>query len=314
MRRAPLPDLELRRAVWRHEYGYLSATRVGRVLATQMGAAAERFHSLRARRGVVEARHPELLHRWDEARGRGDDARRRGHFRAALEQLLLGRRVLDEMDDLLDADAEAARADASVEWLKARAAVPRLRALPSVRAPAQLLEASRAALDERRWRAAGALARAAHEQAAPLQARGADPDGGAGELPARLREVRELCGATRVLLPEGAADLTGDGTLATLETLLAEGFTRLVRRLADEMELVLAPRSQLLRELRRAGNGGDAAVPAALRSHVAQLGEPERWTHATRWLWHARLAGPGTSGADRPFPAEPAPPAAQATL
>jgi hypothetical protein len=108
------------------------------------------------------------------------------------------------------------------------------------------------------------------------------------------------------------ADLTDDGTLATADTLLAEGHALLARRLADELELALAPRGQLLRELRRPGGGEGPETLRTMRDDLAGLAEPELWTRATRWLWRTRLAvlaaRPAAEGDETPLGAPPGAP------
>jgi hypothetical protein len=299
-------DLELRRAVWRHEYGYPGNAKDE--LSGQFAAAAREFAELRGRAAVVREREPELLPAYDEFRTRADRALKREHYRQALGEILHGRRVIDAIRALLKAHDAIHVAAAAVAALHASAGVPRIRALPSFTAPHALLALARARMDERRYAPADHLAREVVRQAAPLQACEALAPAPAAELDRRFTAIESLCGETRGVLDDPDADLHADGTMATLRHLARRGFGALARRVADELEVSLSTRGQFLRELRRCGDTADA-----LRGGVVHAPGDDVWTAATRHLWRTRLAfGAAPAAAARPAPA-PATPAGETT-
>jgi hypothetical protein len=275
-------DTALRRALWRFEYGHLSGRRVKRLLRAAYLRATRDFDSLEP--GVPAARRtdPALLAERDAFRARADDAIRREHFRAALDELLRGRRTLASMRALVGAASRIEGAEAATRALHELVRVPRLRALPCIQAPAELLAAARTRMAGRRYAQAAYLADASLAEASPLERRERTPGPSARALEARIGEVRSLCAETRALAGTDEADPLEDGSLDAIEALAGDGFVALAERLASELEFSLEARARLHRELRRSGPDDDV-----LRS-VAAAG-PDAWASATATLWLSRV-------------------------
>ncbi|HEX6910724.1 MAG TPA: hypothetical protein VF142_10015 [Longimicrobium sp.] len=286
------PDaVELRRAVWRQEHGYLSAERV-RIewLDEEYRRALEAHETLAGHGPAIRAHAPALLLEYDGARRRAERALHAGHdLRAALEHLLRCRALLARMRALLDADAALRRAAEAMDGLHRRAA-PRLRALPCVDVPARLLEAARERMREGLYARAAYLARACHREAAPLLADAPPDPARAGALEAAFRDLRELCAVTRGVLPDAAEDPCVDGTLDAAEALLRDGAAALAERVAEELAALLAPRGRFRRTLEQAGENADAAMTEVRRRLAEAPPHEERWTAATRALWQVRAA------------------------
>jgi len=280
-------DTALRRALWRFEYGHLSGRRIKRLLRAAYLRATRDFAALEAGVPAVRRHHPALLADRDAFRARADDALRREHFRAALDEILRGRRTLAAMQALVQAAAKVEQAAGAVGRLRDHARVPRLRALPCIQAPADLLAAARARMAERRYVQAGYLADASLAESSPLERRERAEAACREALEARTDEVRLLCAETRALAGAGETDPAVDGSLDAVAALARDGFVALAERMTDELAFSLAARRRLHRELRRAGapSPDDDAV---LREVVADAG-PEAWASATAALWRSRV-------------------------
>lgn len=280
-------DTALRRALWRFEYGHLSDRRIKRLLDLAYGRASRDFTRLEGGVPAVRRHDPALLAGRDAFRARADHAIRAERFRAALDEILRGRRTLAAMQALVRAAAKIDEADAAVRRLHDHARLPRLRALPCIQAPAELLAASRARMAAKRYAQAAYLADASLAESAPLERRERAADARREALEARIGEIRSLCADTRALAGAGEADPAADGSLDGVAALAREGLARLAERMADELAFSLAARGRLHRELRRAGAPGpdDDAV---LRGAAAGAG-PEAWASATAALWRSRV-------------------------
>jgi len=276
-------ETALRRALWRFEYRHLSAMRIKRLLTVAYERASRDFAALEASVPAVRRHHPALLAARDAFRARADHAIRTGRFRAALDEVLRGRRTLADMQALVQASARIGRAEAAVRRLHERARVPALRALPCMRAPAELLDAARARMEGKRYTQAAYLAVASLAESARLERR--DRAAAPREVEERVAEVRSLCADTRDLAGAGEADPAADGSLDAVAALARDGFVALAEQMAGELAFSLAARGRLHRELRRAGAAapGDAAVPRG-----AAAG-PEAWAAATAALWRSRV-------------------------
>lgn len=281
-------DTALRRALWRMEYGHLPDRRVKRLFRAAYLRATRDFAALEAGVPAVRRHDPALLAARDAFRARADDALRAEQFRAALDAILRGRKALAAMQALVRAAAAIDRAAEALRRLHALARLPRLRALPCIQAPADLLAAARERVEKRRYAQAAYLAGASLAEAAPLERRERGAAGGHGALEARLGEIRALCAETRALTGADKADPASDGSLEVAAALVRDGFTALAERMADELAFSLAARARLHRELRRAGTAspGDADL---LRGAVAAGADPDAWGSATAALWRARV-------------------------
>jgi hypothetical protein len=98
-------SIALRRAVWRYENGYLSETRVRRLLEAHFARAAADFESLAAAMAAVRRHAPARPGEYDDFRSRADAALRLQRYRAALDEILRGRTVLAAMRAVGEADA-----------------------------------------------------------------------------------------------------------------------------------------------------------------------------------------------------------------
>lgn|GEM_PF-3472710 len=288
---AAVEAVELRRAVWRQEYGYLSRDRVRTEwLEEEYRRALDEFDALAGGRLTIRVHAPALLREHDEALHL---ARRvldeEGILRLALNHLLHARERMARMRELLDAHAALERAAQKVERLREAVRVPRLRALPCVDAPARLLDAARTRLREGAYSRSAYLAGAALRQAAPLQP-GDTPDlARAATLETAFREMREVCAETAGLLPDPSTDLGGDGTLDAAAALADEGFLALGERVAEELMALLAPRFRFHRALREGGGGASATLPSLRHRLAEEARDEDPWTAATRLLWQARF-------------------------
>ncbi|HSU17500.1 hypothetical protein [Longimicrobium sp.] len=280
-------DTALRRAIWRFEYGQLSDRRIKRLFRAAYLRAARDFTALEAGVPAVRRHDPALLAGRDAFRARADDALRGEHFRAALDEILRGRRTLATMQALVQAAARIDQAAKAVERLHDHARVPRLRALPCIQAPAELLAAARARTAAKRYAQARYLAEASLAESSPLERRERASAARREALEARIDEVRSLCASTRALAGENEADPVADGSLEAVAALARDGLVALAERMADEVAFSLAARGRLHRELCRAGaqSPDDAAV---LRGTAAGAG-PEAWAWATAALWRSRV-------------------------
>ncbi|HEX9938234.1 MAG TPA: hypothetical protein VGB15_13960 [Longimicrobium sp.] len=289
----PLPegartdDTALRRAVWRFEYGHLSGRRTKRLLRAAYLRATRDFAALEAGVPAVRRHDPALLAARDAFRARADDALRGERFRAALDEVLRGRRTLAAMQALVRAAAKIEAAAGAVERLHDHARVPRLRTLPCILAPAELLAAARARMAAKRYAQAGYLADASVAEASPLERREDAPAARREALEARIGEVRSLCADTRALARADEADPAADGSLDRVAALARDGLLALAERMADELAFSLAARGRLHRELRRAGASGPDH-DTVLRGAAAGAG-PEAWASATAALWRSRV-------------------------
>ncbi len=281
-------DTALRRALWRFEYGHLSGRRIKRLLRAAYLRATRDFDALEGGVPAVRRHDPGLLSARDAFRDRADDAIRREHHRAALDEVLRGRRTLAAMRGLVGAAAKIDQADAGVRMLHDRVRVPRLRALPCVRAPAELLDAARARMAGKRYAQAGYLADVSLAECAPLERRERAAATLVEALEAHLGEIRSICADTRPLAGTDQGDPVTDGSLEAVAALALDGLLTLAERLAGELAFSLADRGRLHRELRRAGATGPDD-DALLRGVAAAVAGPEAWTSATAALWRARV-------------------------
>ncbi|MFL5539156.1 MAG: hypothetical protein ACJ8J0_09190 [Longimicrobiaceae bacterium] len=280
-------DTALRRALWRFEYGHLSDRRVKRLFRAAYLRATRDFAALEAGVPAVRRHDPALLAARDAFRARADDALRAERFRAALDAILRGRKTLAAMQALVRAATAIDQAAEALRRLHERARLPRLRALPCLQAPAELLAEARARMEQKRYAQAAYLAGASLAEAAPLERRERAAEGGRA-LEARLGEIRALCAETRALSGAGGADPASDGSLEVAAALARDGFVALAERMADELAFSLAARARLHRELRRAG----AVSPAdadLLRGAVAAGAGHDAWASATATLWRTRV-------------------------
>jgi hypothetical protein len=281
-------DTALRRAIWRFEYGQLSDRRIKRLFRAAYLRASRDFAALEAGVPAVRRHDPALLAARDAFRARADDALRAERFREALDEVLRGRAALAAMRALVRASARIDAAAEALRRLHDRARVPRLRALPCVQAPAELLAQARALMARKRYAQAGYLAGASLAESAPLERRERADAVRRGPLDARIAEIRSLCAETRVLLGDGEADPAADGSLDVAAGLARDGFVALAERMADELAFSLAARGRLHRELRRAGavSPDDAAL---LRGAAAGGAGQDVWASATAALWRSRV-------------------------
>jgi hypothetical protein len=301
MSRVSLPDLELRRAVWRQEYGYLSPRRVNRILASQSILAARDYEALRDRLPVIRKHMPALLGEYDVVRARVSRALELHRNGEALDQILRGRRMIATMQALLAAHARIEAGIDALGRLNAVTAVPRIRALPSFAAPAALLRLARTRMAEGRHRQADYLACEVARQVEALLARHPARDDRHAAAKAAVAGLREVCATTRPLLRDPADDPAADGTLQAMEALLERGLVLLAERLSAELELTLALRAQLHRELTRPGAGDPAAAVAALRAGLGGVPDGEVWSRAVQHLWRSRLAAIPSAPGDDPW-------------
>jgi hypothetical protein len=286
---APAPAGELRRVVWRHEHGRLPSGRTAlEGLSEEYLRALDELHALEGDRATIRAHAPTLLADHDDALRRARRALEEEALGTALNHLLYARERMEETRELLAAHAALARAAKAVARVRAAARVERLRELPCVHAPGRLLEAARERM------AGGCRARAAylaeacvHQVRALRPGAPADPSRAAA-LEDSLRETREMCDATRLLLPDTAADPWSGATLDAAAAVAEEGWFVLAERIAEEMRALLAPRARFRRALEQAPEGADAAI-AGLRHRLADAPDGDPWTAATRLLWRARV-------------------------
>lgn len=279
-------DTALRRAIWRFEYGHLPDRRIKRLFRAAYLRATRDFAALEPGVLAVRRHDPALLAARDAFRARADDALRAEHFRAALDEILRGRRTLAAMQALVQAAAKIEQAAEAVERLHGHARVPRLRALPCIQAPAELLSAARARMAGKRYAQAGYLANASLAESSPLERREHAAAAGREALELRIGMVRSLCADTRALAGADEADPAEDGSLELVAALARDGLIALAERMADEVAFSLAARGRLHRELRRAGTPS-ADDDAVLRG-AAGAG-PEAWASATAALWRSRV-------------------------
>ena len=290
---APVDAVELRRAVWRQEYGYLSRDRArDEWLEEEYDRALQEYEGLRADLALVGAGADAFALRaeHDAAARRARRALDAWQLRGALEHLLRCRELAARMRELLDADAALRHARAAVERLCAEVRAPRLRALPCVDAPVRLLAAARERMREGCCTRAAYLARASAAQAAALAPE--EPPAGTADradpVRAAFGQMRALCARTAGLLDDPAADVGGDGTLAAAEALVDAGLVTLARRVAEELGALLAARERFHTALLQEGDDAGATV-ARLRGRLADTPDAERWDAAARMLWQDRL-------------------------
>jgi hypothetical protein len=274
-------ELELRRAVWRHEFA--SGDDPLPVLREEIAGLLAEYARMRDREWLVFEHQPALCREYEAFAHGGQYALALHDCRAALREVQRGRRTVDCVRGFLEAHDAVEAARAGVETLRELAGAPRLRALPSVTAPVTLLELAHESLCAGRYTQALWLARQVERQVEPLLATAAaDPERGA-VLAGRVAEIRAVCAATRELLDDPASDLDADGTLEALLGLAHRG-AALAGRLADELEISLGSRRQFFRELQRCGDSA-----AALRGRVVPPDGADLWASATKYLWRSRL-------------------------
>lgn len=288
---APVKAVELRRAVWRQEYGYLSRERVRQEwLEEEYRRALDEYEGLGGDRGEVRRYAPGLPGAYEEAlRAARRTLDEDGPPRLALGSLLRAREWMARMREVLDASAALRRAQEPVERLRDAARAPRLRALPCVDAPGRLLRAAQARMAEGAYGRARYLAHAARGQADALAPESIPDPARAAALTTAFREMRSLCASTQGLLADPSADLAADGTLEAAEALVADGDLALAERVAEELTAMLALRLRFRQALDAEGAGA-AATLAMLRSRLAaEAPGAEPWSAATRMLWHSRV-------------------------
>lgn len=287
--RAPAAAGELRRAVWRHEHGRLPSGRTAfDGLGDEYLRALDELHALEGDRSTIRAHAPTLLADHDDALRRARRALEEEALGTALRHLLYARERMEQMRELLAAHAALARAAEAEARLRAVARVDRLRELPSVHAPGWLLEAARERMAEGCWARAAYLADACTRQADALHPRAAADPARTAALEDSLREMREMCAATRMLLPDSVEDPWSGAVLDAAAAVSEDGWLVLAERMAEEMAALLAPRARFRRALEQAPEGADAAI-AALRRRLAHAPDGDPWTAATRLLWRARV-------------------------
>lgn len=281
---------ELRRALWRHEYGHLSATRIRRLLRAEYQRALAEFGELAAGLPAVRRHDPALLAAHDGFRARANAAVNGGRYREALDELLRGRHLTAELRALATAAARVDQAGASVRRLHDRARTPGLRVLPCVTAPARLLELAREHLARKRYTQALHLADTSIAEAAPVERREQVEPVRAAAVQALVGELRALCASTRKLFGSEEPDPLADGSLDAALALAREGYAALAERMVDELAFSLAARARFHREVQRAAAGADeeSILRGALDS-AAGLAEADVWAGVTATLWRSRL-------------------------
>jgi hypothetical protein len=284
------PAVELRRAVWRQEYGYLSRERVRQEwLEEEYRRALDEYEGL-GERAEIRRHAPALPDAYEEALG----AARRlldedGPLRLALSCLLSARERMARMREVLDAVAALRLAQESVERLRVAVRVPRLRALPCVDAPARLLRAAHARMAEGAYVRAAYLARAARGQAHALAPEQIPDPARTAALEAAFRDMRALCASTQGLLDDASADLPADGTLQGAEALVADGDLALAERVAEELAALLSPRLRFRQALDAEGPAAAVALDPLRRRLAAEAAGADLWIAATRMLWQSRV-------------------------
>lgn len=278
-----IPELELRRAVWRHEFA--NGGDPLPVLQEEFARLLAEYARVRDREWLVFEHQPALCREYGAFAHEGQYALALHDCRAALREVLRGRRVVDSIRGLLKAHDAVEAARARVDALRTLAGAPRLRALPSVRSPTTLLELARVSLAVGQHTQAVWLARQVERQVEPLLAEAAAGPEREAALERRVAEIRSMCAATRELLDNPAGDLDADGTLEALLGLAHCRRPALAGRLADDLEISLGSRRQFLRELQRCGDSA-----AALRGVFVSPAGTDLWASATKHLWRSRLA------------------------
>ncbi len=286
---APEPsDTELRRELWRHEYGYTSEPRIRGVLRAEYQRALGDFAAIRAALPALRRYDADLLRKHDAFRARAAAAVNGGRHREALDALLHGRRLMQEMRALSAAAARLDQCATAVARLHGRARTPGLLVLPCVATPARLLELARARMAAKRYTQALYLAETALAEAAPMDRRDHAGPGAQAELEARFAELRALCESTRELA--GASDPLADGSLNAALALARDGYVALAQRMADELAFSLAPRRRFFREMQRASAvPGDATVLRGALAGAAGVPDADAWAGATAALWRTRV-------------------------
>lgn len=283
-------DTELRRELWRHEYGYTSEPRIRGVLRAEYQRALGDFATVRAALPAVRRYDPDLLRKHDAFRARAAAAVNGGRHREALDALLHGRRLMEELRALAAAAMRLDQSAAAVERLHDRARTPGLQALPCVAAPARLLEMARARMAAKRYGQALYLAETALAEATPMDRRHHAEPGAQAALEARFAELRALCESTRELGGVAEPDPLADGSVNAALALARDGYAALAERMADELAFSLAPRRRFYREMQRASAvPQDATVLRHALSGAAGVPDADAWAGATAALWRSRV-------------------------
>jgi hypothetical protein len=281
---------ELRRALWRHEYGHLSATRIRRLLRAEYQRALAEFGELAAGLPAVRRHDRALLDAHDRFRAKANAAVNGGRYREALDELLRGRHLTAELRALSASAARVDQAGASVRRLHDRARTPGLRVLPCVTAPARLLELARDHLARKRYSQALHLADASIAEAASVGRREHVQPGRVAAVQALVGQLRALCASTGELSARADPDPLADGSLDAALALAREGYAALAERMVDELAFSLAERGRFHREMQRAAAGADdeSVLRGALDS-AAGLAEADVWASVTATLWRSRM-------------------------
>jgi hypothetical protein len=261
------------------------------VLALEMRELVQRL-----RDDSIDVRDSSTVRLWDEAlitdydnamhqASSAIDARQ---WRTALRQIHECERVIAAMRALVQASDAIERATAAMERVHELAGTALLRRLPAPASLAQIVDEAKQCVGTRHSPQASHIAAIAERMANALCERRLVTAGEHAAAHERIAAIRELCIATRSYADPADDEPTRDGSLSTLQSLLADRYAVLATRLLSELEIFLAGRRRFLLHLQRRQLGGTAMLGDV--DAVRTLVRERSWDGAVDHYWHASIA------------------------
>jgi len=266
----------LDRLLWRHEYGKLAPELLELAIRRALDDVGSSTLDLLPRTDTIRLWNPDLLQSRSSALHDASRAVNRARFREAIRHLRRYETTVASIRELLRSVTAIDGADDVIHTIHDRAEVSRLRTLPTVASLCQLIDAARQCMFEQRYLLATNIARLVTRMASSLLLK--RDAGDAESIEKRLRDVEELCVASRPFAEPGD-DPSTDGSLRTLRALFNAGYGVLGERLLGELETQLGARRRFLLHCRSIDD------PERARMLVRDLS----WDGAIDHYWHQSL-------------------------
>lgn len=274
-----MPDMELERLVWRYEYNVLAAERLAELLREEARHVGEAFEPYHKQRDVLRRWNHTLLMEFEETRSQAYRLLDSRDYRAALRHLRLARQSLDTMALLVQAHADMTAVTAEAAQLAHLVHTEALQQLPTCKAVVQTSVLTAQFMEHQQYRQASAIACLGLRQMRHLQQQESGSTAHQQHLRQQMAQITALYAGTRPLC--SGQDAATAGRLDNLETLLAQGFVRLVTSLIADVITILAPRQRFYTEYQRALSSASPSAPAVM----VDLTQPDAWDAA---LWQLR--------------------------
>lgn len=279
-----MSNLELERLVWRWEYGAFPGERLIYLLKEETRTLVTEVEGLRGKRSIIREWQPQLLQDFDEAKSQANRSLDQRACWMALQQIILARKALQAMAELLEAEAGMRTVSEALQRLYALAHVASLRQLPTLSSLAQMLDLVRQFLRERQYRQTLFTAELCLKEIRTLEHREAGTAMHSQKLAERLAALQRICAETQPFAPRQTEDWQANGALHALQTCLQQGFSHFVERLTADLETQLAARRLFYESYQRVLQIGPPRMASNLNQTLQELVRQQSWHAALQHL------------------------------